>query len=98
VVWRERRRRRGEGLRSENLSYINGKVKSAGETEGDERGRKSKEPAGRRRYENQSGGRADESGLAVAGTACCAPTGYCYGKARPGVESGSKLPHSTESW
>jgi hypothetical protein len=37
-------------------------------------------------------------GRAAAGTACCAPTGYCYGKARPGVESGSKLPHSTESW
>jgi hypothetical protein len=37
-------------------------------------------------------------GGASAGTACCAPTGFCYGKARPGVESGSKLPHSTESW
>ena len=35
-------------------------------------------------------------GSATAGAACCAPTGDCYGKARPGVESGSKLPHSTE--
>src|ERR1700735_847794 len=25
------------------------------------------------------------------------PTGLWYGKTRPGVESGSKLPHSTES-
>jgi hypothetical protein len=31
------------------------------------------------------------------GAASSAPTGYCYGKARPGVESGSKFPHSTES-
>ena len=36
----------------------------------------------------------------LPGAACCAPTEYCYGKARPGVESGSKLatagklPHS----
>jgi hypothetical protein len=36
-------------------------------------------------------------GGAAAGTACCAPTGYCYGKTRPGVESGSKLPHSRET-
>jgi hypothetical protein len=59
---------------------------------------KSKEPAGRRRYERR--GAADPFGLggAAAGTACCAPTGYCYGKARPGVESGSELPHSRETW
>jgi hypothetical protein len=31
------------------------------------------------------------------GAASSAPTGYCYGKARLGVESGSELPHSTES-
>jgi hypothetical protein len=31
------------------------------------------------------------------GAASSAPTGYCYGKAGPGVESGSELPHSTES-
>jgi Peptidase family M23 len=27
-----------------------------------------------------------------------APGGYWYGNTRPGVESGSKLPHSTETW
>jgi hypothetical protein len=43
-------------------------------------------------------GRSIRAGLAAAGTACCAPTGYCYGNARPGVESGSKLPHSRETW
>jgi hypothetical protein len=36
-------------------------------------------------------------GRATAGAASSAPTGCCYGKTRPGVESGSKLPHSTES-
>jgi len=34
----------------------------------------------------------------TAGAASSAPTGYWYGKARPGVESGSKLPHSKETW
>ena len=37
-------------------------------------------------------------GRATAGAACCAPTGYCCGKARPGVESGSNLPHYAETW
>jgi hypothetical protein len=37
-------------------------------------------------------------GRGSAGAACCAPTGYRYGNTRPGVESGSKLPHSIGFW
>jgi hypothetical protein len=43
-------------------------------------------------------GRKAHLGGASAGAASSAPTRYCYGKARPGVESGSKLPHSRETW
>jgi hypothetical protein len=32
----------------------------------------------------------DRLGRASAGAACCAPTGCCYGKARPGAESATK--------
>jgi len=35
--------------------------------------------------------------FAAAGAASSAPTRYWYGNTRPGVESGSKLPHSKES-
>src|SRR5271156_3707424 len=53
-------------------------------------------PAGRRTFLAATGNKQGRQVLA-AGAACCAPTGCCYGKARPGVESGSKLPHSKET-
>ena len=49
------------------------------------------------RNSRKTGASAECLGGVTAGAACCAPTESGYGNTRPGVESGSKLPHSIES-